>query len=321
MSRDKVIASGLTYNEDGPRSTWEIRRKIDSSDSEEEIGETDLAKLPQHSTKLPQNSTKLSQNSSELAGMETAIISLADSNLVVGLLPNGKKFNIVVDSGASLTLLGRDVVDSSPYLSQLPLQEISPVKICIADGNYIYSQHTIDFKCQIQGLQIPLSAHIVPPFGLVNCLLGTPDLKRLKATLDFEQDILKVKLPKSKVVKFTTPSAFYIRPHSTRLVTLKAKLPHHLNNEELELQATKAAHRLTAGNFLTSVRRGKCVVPMHNCTDKTLQLSRNACLAVTDLENLCRPVSTLEIEQKLEKYPFLDNDDTQKSSSGKLSTS
>ena len=286
-----MLASGLTYNEDGPRETWELR-----SGSPEQNAES--------------NPSKLSQNSTKYSWTEKAEISLVDSNLVVGLLPNGRKFNIVIDSGASLTLLGQDVVDSSPYLSQLPLEKIEPVKICIADGNFIYTEFKINFECQIQGFHVPLSAHIVPPFGLVNCLLGTPDLKRLRATIDLERDILKLSIPKSKVVKFNTTSAFYIRPHSTRLITLKAKLPAHFSNGEIELKATKTSDRLTAAYFLTTVRKGKCVVPMHNDSDKTIQVSRHSCLAVTDFDNLCQPVSRSEFrQQKLAKYPFLESDD------------
>jgi predicted aspartyl protease len=215
--------------------------------------------------------------------------------MVVASLPGGKKFNLVVDSGATITLIGQDLVQNSPYLSSLPLESTEKYKICIADGSYIYSTTKIHFDCQIQGVAIPISAHIVPSFGLVNCLLGTNDLKRLKATLDFDHNILKLTLPNT--VKFYTPRTFFIRPHCTRYVTLKAKLPSHLSSGDIQLNTTKACSKLTVHSFLTHVQKAKCIVPMHNDSDKTIKLSSSVCLATADGSSLingpAQPMSDL----------------------------
>jgi len=291
---NKVSVRGLRYNSEGPCGTWEVRR---DSPSPEPMSNNNNSK-----SKLKTNAE------AELDNCVT--VSLDDSNMVMASLPGGKKFNVVVDSGATITLLGQDLVESSPYLSSLSLEPTPEYRIRIANGTYIFSKHKLNFTCNIQGFDIPISAHVVPSFGLIKCLLGTQDLKHLKANLDFEHNILKFNLPKT--VKFSTPSAFYIRPHCTRYVTLKAKLPPHLDNGDIELTATKTGGKFTTTNFITHVHRAKCIIPMHNNTNKMIRLSRSACLATADSDSLkhgpTQPMSDIKV-QKLKDYPFLEPND------------
>ena len=58
---------------------------------------------------------------------ELGSIQLNECNTVTGKLQCGSKFDIVVDSGATITLISTEVIASSPYLKSLPLTPTNPI--------------------------------------------------------------------------------------------------------------------------------------------------------------------------------------------------
>ena len=89
---------------------------------------------------------------------ERGAIQLDECNTVRGLLKCGMKLDIVVDSGASMTLISSEVVEQSEYLKSLESTPTASIRIRIADGSYIYSTHKLTFKVKVQNYVFELMA-------------------------------------------------------------------------------------------------------------------------------------------------------------------
>lgn len=62
-----------------------------------------------------------------------------EANTVTGTLPDGKGLDLVIDSGASLTVLSSMYIESSEYLRKLPRERTKLYHIRIADGSIVES--------------------------------------------------------------------------------------------------------------------------------------------------------------------------------------
>ena len=183
-------------------------------------------------------------------------IQLDECNTVQGRLQCGNKFDIFIDSGASITLLSSAVVQGSPYLRSLPPIRTNPVRIRTADGSYIVSDYKIQFEVEMQKYFFVLNAHIMPTFGLVKALLGTADLKELGAKLDFKTNQLDFELCDG--IPFQVLNRVKIRAGEARLVELTGKLPNNADSGEIVLQSAKKLTRNIPACLLTSVVGGVC---------------------------------------------------------------
>jgi hypothetical protein len=259
------------------------------------------------------------------------IIQLDDCNTVVGRLKCGLKFDVVVDSGATLTLLSTEVVKSSPYLRSLTQIKTEPKRIRIADGSVMVSDRMLQFEVSIQGFVFTLSAQIMPAFGLVKGLLGTEDLKKLSACLDFKTNQLMFNLKPPKPVPFKVKNKVILKPGASKFVTVTGKLAKNCCSGELVLNSSKIGQKLTSSSLLTHVKHGSCLIPIFNDSDKIIRLNRGTVLAYADLEAShygryaidygCHADSDEDkfraklLKKNLRKYPFLDRSDPKASMS------
>jgi hypothetical protein len=255
-------------------------------------------------------------------------IQLDACNTVVGKLQCGMKFDIVVDSGASMTLISSDVVQASKYLRSLPQVKTEPIRIRIADGSYMVCDRRIDFSVLVQGFTFDLCAQVMPSFGLVKALLGSADLKRLSAQLDFKTNKLSFKLILPRSVPFEVKNAVVLKPGESKFIEISGKLAKNCSSGDLVLNASKLGRKFTSSCFLTKVKKGTCLVALHNSTDKTVKLNRGAVLAYADLEASHRGRHSIDeesfsfhsgsvedefrsklLKKNLRKYPFLEKSD------------
>jgi len=249
----------------------------------------------------------------------------------VGKLKCGSSLDIVIDSGSTVTLLTSDVVNASPYLSALPRMRTEPVKIRVADGSIIVSDTRIQFKITVSKYDFYMDAHVIPAFGLVKCLLGTTDLKTLGAKLDFSSNLLTVKLNIPKTTVFKMQRNVWLQPYESRMVTLWGRLPKNMSSGEIILNASKKGRSVTSSCLLTKVKKGTCLIPVYNNSDKVSKLHRGRVLAYADynathsgrfqvhetvLSNFHASPEVDRsklIEKNLKKYPFLNTSDAKTS--------
>jgi len=226
-------------------------------------------------------------------------IQLNEGNSVTGSLPDGQNFNLIVDSGATMTVISSMYLESKEYLKNLPKQKCEPYRIRIADGSIVESVETIRFPVRIQGYDFSLCAQVMPTCGLVSCLLGTADLRRLRAQLDFATHTLKFFIPDR--VPFKAVANDILKPHSARVITLQGKLPKNAQNGQIVINSSYFARRLTSECYLTNVRRGHCQVQVYNPTDKVLKINRGSIMGFLDLNASHSTLYHLNVEGKCNK--------------------
>jgi hypothetical protein len=257
---------------------------------------------------------------------EMGSIQLNECNTVMGKLHCGSKFDIVVDSGATITLISTEVIDKSIYLKSLPLIPTNPIKIRIADGSHIHSSNKIRFKVTIQEYEFILNAQVMPTFGLVKALLGTKDLRDMKAKLDFTTNKLEFSLVQD--APFRLLDEVVIRPGSRRTVTLISDLPKNANSGEVVLNCSEEALHLTSSCLLATVEHGVCSIPFFNDTDTPYRLQKGSIMAYVDVNATQSRKLPCEVEEShsvlhidynpqlakvarrnLSQYPFLEDGD------------
>jgi len=254
-------------------------------------------------------------------------IQLDDCNTVKGRLKCGLGLDVVIDSGSTITLLTSEVVNASPYLSALPRIRTEPVRIRVADGSIIVSDTRIQFVVTIDSYDFYMDAHIMPSFGLVKALLGTDDLKRLGAKLDFTSNQLTVKLNIPRTTPFRVKENVWLKPHESRMVALWGRLPKNLSTGDIILNASQKGQSLTSSCLLTKVKKGTCLIPVYNNSDKISKLHKGRILAYADFNathsgryhiheavfdnfHVKPEIDRSRLIQKnLKKFPFLDASD------------
>jgi hypothetical protein len=266
--------------------------------------------------------------SSEDQDAGTGVIQLDSCNTVRGTLQCGMKFDVVVDSGASLTMISTDVVQSSPYLRSLPQEKTEPIRIRIADGSFMVSDARLSFEVNIQGYVFTLYARIMPSFGLVKALLGAEALKEISGKLDFTTNQLRFNL---RPVAFKVVNNTALRPGESKVVSLCGRLPKNCSSGEVILNCSKFGQKISSSCLLVQVKKGVCLVPVFNDSDKIVRLNRGTVLAYADLEAShsgrysvdlgCYTGSDEDkfrsklLRRNLRKYPFLDRSDPKASMS------
>ena len=73
-------------------------------------------------------------------------------------LPDGKTIGCLIDSGASFSLVSREVINNSKYLSSLPKHKIDePKDLKIGDGNFIRTTEVISLDIIVPGQKFNLT--------------------------------------------------------------------------------------------------------------------------------------------------------------------
>ena len=112
----------------------------------------------------------------------------------------------------------------------------------------------------MQNYVFELMAQIMPTVGLVKALLGTADLKELRAKLDFTTNKLEFSLLADIPFKVFNPCV--VEPGTSRLVELVAKLPSNAQDGEIVLNCTADIHHITSSSVWTNVTEGRCFIPI-----------------------------------------------------------
>lgn len=261
-----------------------------------------------------------------------SVIKLTDNNYIRGKLPDGY-LNIIVDSGASITLIGSNIIEESAYLRSCPVLKGEGFNIRIADGKSIHTDRYIEFSVELQGVKVNLSAYIVKPIGVVDCLLGCPELQRLHANIDFRTGTLRLKVPKT--VAFTAVSNTSLKPGQTRIVMLAGKLPAVFKRCDMILKMNEFGKKISSHSVLVRCRKKHCYISVLNNTDHVIKIKQGRVLAHADFCSTklpWEPVVNIDIKQdetvfltevvshemdrkslyqhKKQRYPFLSHDDS-----------
>lgn len=106
-------------------------------------------------------------------------VQLDSNNITRGDLCDRKKVIVLVDSGATRTLISWRTIQNSPYLSKLSLTKIETLRFRVGNGALMTSNTTITFDLRIQGVKLTLTAVVLDNLGGFDIVVGTPTLREL----------------------------------------------------------------------------------------------------------------------------------------------
>ena len=89
-----------------------------------------------------------------------------ESSVMCVTLPDRKTIGCLIDSGASFSLISREVINISPYLLSLERQKIrEPKELKIGDGNFIQTTEVISPDIFVQGQKLNITCYIIENAG------------------------------------------------------------------------------------------------------------------------------------------------------------
>ena len=202
--------------------------------------------------------------------------------MVQGMLPSHQKILVMVDSGASKSLISHSTVMHSKFLSELPKIKTDHIKFQCANGNFMYSKYAIRVPITLQNHKIEVTALAVESLGSIDFILASKSLKEMNCTLDFGNNMLKFKtrsilLKASKKVK--------LQPHDTKVVELIGKLPYFMRQCDALIRTKKFLQKLTPEFIMARANKGRIKIVVTNNSDKLVKISNEKALACIDLKS------------------------------------
>ena len=256
-------------------------------------------------------------------------------------IPGSPKSTALIDTGSSKCLITIKTVRESDYLSSCQIRTLEkPVGFVIGDGSKMFYSRIIDFELQVQGHKAKMSAFIVPNLGGYHLIIGMDFLSATGAILDFRRHIIRLRKQKIQV----KPCRKYkVAPNSQCFVMIKANLPTAIKTKDVLISASPHFQKIAPAFCLVKVKKGTALIKVSNITDKTVNLSKHMSLGYINTNDLglmySEPDSEISKEylgsiklttpgkdvehiltnsrvdrnalrtEKMERYPFLDEED------------
>ena len=208
-------------------------------------------------------------------------VTLSHNNTISCKLPDNCKVHCLVDSGCSFSIISKNTIRCSTYLSQITPTEVNPVKITIADGSSIRIDKSFTFDLCLGSTQISMTAYIVETIDLFSLLIGVNTLREIEGVIDIKGRCLKFRKPKNK--NFKTMYTTTLEPYQTKHVRIFGKMPPNMKNAECTLKSTKFSNKFVPSLSLHKLNKGQTTLIMRNPSNKRIKIHKNACVATIDL--------------------------------------
>ena len=226
-------------------------------------------------------------------------IRLTRKNMVLGSLPNKQNLVLLVDSGATKTLISEQMILESGFLSQQKRIPIDPVIFTVGNGDSLISHSCIEFMLKIQDHVFKITALIVSNLGGLDIVLGTNSLKEIGAKLDFSAQTLSFK---ARRVQLHSVRNYTIKPGECTNITIKAKMPSFAKNKEVLIQLNKFLRHFAPQDIIVKLRKGHTHIPICNKSKKNIQIKSSAPIGHVNLRafgDVNFPVTHITIGEKV----------------------
>ena len=191
-------------------------------------------------------------------------VDLTPRNTVLGTLVNTRQVIVLIDSGATLSIVGHSFLHNNPNVIIGKIETLDePITICIADSTKIPVDKRIVFEVQLGQVAIRINALILPnDIGSVEVIIGTEDLTASKASLDFSTNRITFKQGYATCMKLE--ATCIIPPHGIKTVLLYGKVRKPFKNKDVVLKATGFGRRILPQRSLVTMKRGRCYTILMN---------------------------------------------------------
>ena len=238
---------------------------------------------------------------------EPNMLQLSRKNMIKGTLPSKEAILVLVDSGATSSLICAKTVQASRYLSQLPKRKAPSLKFTVGNGQHIWTKDAMDIPISIGGQPFIIEVRTVDTLGGIGIVLGSESLAKLDARLNFRKHQLHFK---GTSINLNVCKDMTIQPGNTNIIQITGKLPNFLKNATAFIKSSKFATNYSFPRMLVKFDRGIANVVVCNPTRSPVTLNKNkafATLAFSDLTNVYTPVNQRELLNMLQ--PALKNKD------------
>lgn len=171
--------------------------------------------------------------------------------LTQATFPDMTTVSILIDTGATYSLISSEFIQRSNYLSSLPKQPgPEPISLKIGNGDFIQVTHFIKVRFHIQDVPVYSKFYIVNCNNAYPLLLGVETMRDLSCKIDFSTNTLTIK---NKYFVAKNLTAIAIPPNGKRKIYIQPTLPFQFNNVAL-LCKTKPEFRHIFGSYIRIVR-------------------------------------------------------------------
>ena len=206
---------------------------------------------------------------------DDVVLSLDSKNFVKGNLPD-RSIVILLDSGATRTILSQDAISKSPYLASIEQQTIEPVTFRLGNGAYICGSKSLTFQISIQGHKFQVTSIVAPGLVGLDLILGTPTMKSLNGVLDFGSNTFRLKTRK---VYFKPVVRTVIFPGQTRYVNVRTSLPTVFKNSDILAYPTRKFNAFCPSNMLLNLRSNRTRILVTNHSRKPIVIRTTCAVA------------------------------------------
>jgi hypothetical protein len=180
-------------------------------------------------------------------------ITLDRHNMIRAHLPSKESLIVLMDSGASSSLVGAATVESSKFLSALPKRKVPTLRFKVGNGQYIYTMYAIEIPLIIGEHKFVIEARAVANLGGIDLVVGTQALEDIDAKLDFQSH--RLKFNKSSIMLHTRQN-FVLPPKQSKVVQLTGRLPNFLKNSQALIRTTSFTSKFTGPLSLVKFKNG-----------------------------------------------------------------
>lgn len=202
---------------------------------------------------------------------DTIEIKLGSESCTMALeFADGTDCVALVDSGAGVSVISQELIQSSEYLRELKPMTL-PKEISFITGNKMsmWSNKVLTFDIFVDGHTIEMSAYILPVCGAFKMVIGYSTLQELRACLDMDKCLMKIsnsrfRIRPSKCVK--------LLPGEAQLVRLKGDFPKGLCSTCMVMTPVRRLADKLPESSLIQFQDKCCRVLIKNTSSKCLKL-------------------------------------------------
>ena len=241
---------------------------------------------------------------------ELTTVQLSPQNAIVGKLPDDKELILLIDSGSTVSIISSQTMHACKYISALHKNYFSePLKLQVANGEYITAKSYLFIPVYIQKQEIVLKVIVTDQsFGTIDIIIGTEDLSKYSAILDFERHKLIFRVKQYNRCLRLQHDA-YIKPFSHKYLTIAGKVPKIMKNRSVVVVPVGAAKYYMPSSLMVDMRANTCQVLLLNNSHKKVYLKAGQKIARIDLAGCCsvyNPVVGIEVNP-LQTIMYVDS--------------
>ena len=215
---------------------------------------------------------------------ERYTIDLTPRNTLLGCLPNRREILVLVDSGATESIVSQQFVDNSMVDLEIEYEHFKePIKLGIANGDYIFADKKIKIPIRFGRIKLILRALVVPnDLGGIDVIFGSSDLSKHKAKLDFSSNSISFVKGHNTIMRVM--SEIYVPAKGSKSVRIYGKVPKIFKERCMVIKATGFGRKILPERSLVDLKNGYCDVLLVNDTDRRIKINNNARIARIDVE-------------------------------------